>query len=157
MLPLGHENGSLDGDNSVLNRLASLQRLPARLCHNIKPCVAVYALWRMCTCGRCCHLMHVRLQQGPFQGPVPHRHPTLLPLCSKEPLMAQRCSGGTPAELTPVRAIILLLCHRMTSQATALYKNAVQSPPVPLTPSRKAAVVEAFWGKKKQAEARGQG
>lgn len=45
----------------------------------------------------------------------------------------------------------------MTSQATALYKNAVQSPPVPLTPSRKAAVVEAFWKKKKQAEARGQG
>jgi hypothetical protein len=60
MLPLGHESGSLNIDNSVLftdlylGDLQAHKRLPARLCNNIKPYVGADALQRICTYGRCC-------------------------------------------------------------------------------------------------------
>lgn len=91
------------------------------------------------TCSGRCVMVHVymqpMLQSGAwtplrrlFQGPAPHRHSTLLPLCSKWSRIAQRCSGGTQ-----VRPITLSLCHQMTGLAKAFYKNVVQSPRVRLT------------------------
>ena len=68
--------------------------------------------------------------------PAPRPHVTLLPLCSMWSGWRSVAVAGS-RKLTPVRPITVSHCQRMTGLAKAFYKNAVQSPPVRLTPSLK--------------------